>query len=134
MVLPHGIEPPPAATTVTEPPAVAPATTDIPAATNAVTETPLATNAVTAPVETAGVTNEVPASPAVEEPPQPRIVQREGVVRGTLSIQAPTKFELYSPESGRVINYLHTSSRELDLRRYKGMRIIEKTDHTRKVR
>ncbi len=116
-------EPPPTAATVTEPPPVAPATTEVPAVTNAAAETPVATNAVTAPVETAGVTNE-PASPVIEEPPQPRIVQREGVVRGTFSIQAPTKFELYSPESGRVINYLYTSSRELDLRRYKGLRII----------
>jgi uncharacterized protein YgiM (DUF1202 family) len=118
--------PPPTETaTVTEPAPIAPATTELPATTNIVAETPPATNVTTTQAEIAGaVTNEVPVTPEVEEPPQPRIVQREGVVRGTLSIQAPTKFELFSPESGRVINYLYTSSRDLDLRRYKGLRII----------
>ena len=51
-------------------------------------------------------------------------VQREGIVRGTISIQAPTKFELVSPDNHRTINYLHTTSVNLDLRRYKGLRII----------
>jgi hypothetical protein len=60
----------------------------------------------------------------VEEPPPKRIVQREGWVRGTFSIQAPTPFELVSPDTGRTINYLYTTSAQLDLRRYKGMRII----------
>jgi len=62
--------------------------------------------------------------PAVTEPPPPRIVQREGLVRGMTSIQAPSKFVLVSPENGRDLDYLFTTSKELDLRRYKGMRII----------
>ena len=53
-----------------------------------------------------------------------RIVEREGIVRGTASIQAPTHFELVSPENGRPINYLYTTSPNLDLRRYKGLHII----------
>jgi hypothetical protein len=40
------------------------------------------------------------------------------------SIQAPTHFELYSPDTGKTIDYLYTTSKELDLRRYKGLRII----------
>jgi hypothetical protein len=64
------------------------------------------------------------AEPEVTEPPPPRIVQREGLVRGMTSIQAPSKFVLVSPENGRDIDYLYTTSKELDLRRYKGMRII----------
>ena len=44
--------------------------------------------------------------------------------RGTVSIQAPTKFMLVSPETGRSIDYLFTTSRDLDLERYKGMRIV----------
>ena len=67
---------------------------------------------------------ETPETPAVEEPLPPRIVQREGIVRGTTSIQAPSRFALVSPENGRNIDYLHTTSEELDLRRYKGLRII----------
>ena len=62
--------------------------------------------------------------PEVEEPPPPRIVQREGIVRGMTSIQAPSGFVLISPENGRNIDYLYTTSQELDLRRYKGLRII----------
>ena len=101
-------EPAPALAPVTEPAvATAPATNP---ATSPATEQPAVTNAST--------------TPAVEEPPPRRIVQREGIVRGTFSIQAPTHFELVSPDNGRAINYLYTTSPELDLRRYKGMRII----------
>jgi hypothetical protein len=93
----------------TEAPAVPPPT-EIPAP----TETPAVTNAMAA----------TPPEPEVEEPLPPRIVQREGIVRGMTSIQAPSKFVLISPENGRDIDYLYTTSRELDLRRYKGLRII----------
>jgi hypothetical protein len=59
-----------------------------------------------------------------EEPPPPRIVQHEGFVRGLTSIQAPSHFALVSPENGHTINYLFTPSREFDLRRYKGLRVV----------
>jgi len=110
-------------------------------------ETPAATNAepiastapvnepptvATAPGETpvmpapgdAAATTNVPATAAVEEPPKPRIVEREGIVRGMTSIQAPSHFELISPDNGKAIDYLYTTSPELDLRRYKGLKII----------
>ena len=45
-------------------------------------------------------------------------------MRGTFSIQAPTHFELISPDNGRTMNYLFTTAHDLDLRRYKGLRII----------
>jgi hypothetical protein len=120
--------PAPTPTTVTEAPAVVPAPTETPAAlpgaqppaTAPATETPAVTSP---PSETAPTINE-PAPPAIEEPPPKRIVDREGVVRGTFSIQAPTHFELFSPETGRAIDYLFTSSPNLDLRRYKGLRIV----------
>ena len=104
----------PTTTTVAEAPPVVAAPTETPAP-PAAPETP-ATNAPT------GVTS-APAA-AVEEPPPPRVVQREGIVRGTFSIQAPTRFELVSPDNGRTINYLYTTAPDLDLRRYKGIRII----------
>ena len=69
------------------------------------------------------VTTNTP-EPVVQEPPPKRIVQREGVVRGVSSIQAPTHFELFSPETGRSIDYLYTTSPLLDLRKYKGLRIV----------
>jgi hypothetical protein len=102
-------EPKPAPTTVAEtqpiaPPPAAPPTT------------PPATTPATTP-ETA------PAPPAAEEPP-PRVVSHEGVVKGTWSVQSPTKFALVDPASGRTVNYLYTTSTNLDLRRWKGYRVI----------
>ncbi len=118
----------PAPTTPTEP---APTTVKVADTTPVVppTDTPVVPPATTAdtntPPTTASATETTPAPAKEEEEPlPPRIVQREGVVRGTVSIQAPTKFELVSPDNGRPINYLYTAARDLDLRRYKGLRIV----------
>jgi uncharacterized protein YgiM (DUF1202 family) len=110
------VEPAPVSATVTNEAAIA---------ATAPTENPAAPSSPTAantnvPVEP---TASEPAAAAPEEPPK-RIVEREGIVRGTFSIQAPTHFELISPENKRTIDYLYTTSPNLDLRRYKGLRII----------
>ena len=105
--------------TVSEAPKIAATTTETPALTSAPTETPALTNAPTEAVAAAPA-----APPPPELPPPPRVVQHEGIVRGTFSIQAPTKFELVSPETRRTIDYLYTTSPNLDLRRYKGLRIV----------
>jgi uncharacterized protein YraI len=114
MVTTTPIEPTPTPTSITETTTVAVATTDL---------TP-----VTGTNETASAMMnqpEVTLAPPVEEtPPQPRIVQREGFVHGTLSIQAPTRFELISPDNRKPINYLYTTSPNLDLSQYKGLHII----------
>jgi uncharacterized protein YgiM (DUF1202 family) len=118
-VAPTPTEPAPTPATVAATPPVAPPPTEAPAVPPP-TEMP-------APTETPAVTNAIaatPPEPEVEEPPPPRIVQREGIVRGLTSIQAPSKFALISPENGKNIDYLYTTSAELDLRRYKGLRII----------
>ena len=104
---------------VTEAPPIATAPTEPPPATTAA-ETPAETNAL---AQTSADSN-APAGTPVEEPPPKRIVDREGLVRGTFSIQAPTHFELVSPDNGRTIDYLYTTSPNLDLRRYKGLHII----------
>jgi hypothetical protein len=112
-------EPAPTPTTVAAVPPVAPPPTEAPVV-------PAPTPAP-APTPTPAVTNPPPvveAADAPEEPPPPRIVQREGLVRGLTSIQAPSRFVLVSPQDGRDIDYLFTNSKELDLRRYKGLRII----------
>jgi uncharacterized protein YgiM (DUF1202 family) len=109
-------EPTPMPTTVAAAPTVAPPPTEAPVV-PAPTEPP-------AVMPTPAPTPPPAAEPEVTEPPPPRIVQREGLVRGMTSIQAPSKFVLVSPENGRDIDYLYTTSKELDLRRYKGMRII----------
>jgi len=105
-------EPAPTPATVAEAPPVAPPPTEAPAVPPA-PEPPVVTPEP-----------EMPETAEVEEPPPPRVVQREGIVRGMTSIQAPSGFVLISPENGMNIDYLYTTSQELDLRRYKGLRII----------
>lgn len=114
-------EPPATPTTVTEPPVVAPAPGDLPpivavAPTNVPTATTEGTNEMATTVES--------TAPEPEEELPPRIVSREGIVRATTSIQAPTRFALVSPDTKRLMNYLYTTSPNLDLQRYKGIRII----------
>jgi uncharacterized protein YgiM (DUF1202 family) len=105
-----------------------------PDTTATVAENPVVAPTTEAPMDTAGLTNDVasagtnemimaPEDPVLEPAP-PRVVLREGIVRTTLSIQAPTHFELVSPDNFRRINYLYTISTNLDLARYKGMHII----------
>lgn len=123
------------------PTAAAPAlaeTTPTPSPAAVTNETPLAAApteapatgapATATPAEPAPDTNVVAEAstntPAADEPPPKRIVEREGIVRGTTSIQAPTHFELISPDNHRTIDYLYTPSVALDLRRYKGLRIV----------
>ena len=57
-------------------------------------------------------------------PPPPRIVTHEGVVGHVGSIIAPTAYKLYDPETGQEINFLYTTSTNLDISRYDGMRIV----------
>ena len=56
-------------------------------------------------------------------PPPPRIVTHEGSVRHSVSPVAPTYFELYDPVNDKAINYLYTTSTNLNLARYNGLRI-----------
>lgn len=109
------IPPEPATTTmVTENPTVTPATNE------------MAMAGMTDMTGMTGMTNETEMTEPVviEEPPPQRIVQHEGIVRSAISIQAPTRFELISAETHRPINYLYTTSTNLDLNRYKGLHII----------
>jgi uncharacterized protein YgiM (DUF1202 family) len=105
-------------TTVTETTPVAEAPTTAPA----LIPIPITSLESNKPAATATTTSAV--TPAVEAPVEPRIVQREGVVRRTFSIQSPSSFQLVSPDTGKTINYLYTSAKNLDLARYKGLHII----------
>lgn len=113
-----GTPPPTTPATVTETPAIAATTTEVPPA--------LATSEIISNELAAAMSSTVTlAPPPVENlPPPPRIVQHEGIVRGNTSIQSPTKFELINPDNRRLINYLYTTSTNLDLNRYKGLHII----------
>ena len=59
-----------------------------------------------------------------EEGLQRRIVRREGLVRSTGSIQAPTYYELLNPDNRKTINYLHTDALGLEMKDYRGRRIV----------
>ncbi|MBE7504046.1 MAG: SH3 domain-containing protein [Verrucomicrobiales bacterium] len=79
--------------------------------------------------------SEVPAAPivAVTEPfpiepfgdtPVRRVIRREGIVRPTLSIQAPTDFELRAADTGRLLNYLLPASAGINVRVFRGQRVL----------
>ncbi len=88
------------------------------------TTTPTTPPPATEPAPTTPSDASTNATPVADEPPPKRIVQREGIVRGTFSIQAPTRYELISPDNHKAINYLFSDSPDLDLSRYKGLHII----------
>jgi len=135
------VETAPATVAAATPPAV-PATTNTlteaapivasPAAT--VTDTNVPAAVTTPPVEpptvtaTAAPTNIVPPVIPPDEdtnvPPPPRIVTHEGIVHGVRSIIAPTYYELDDQVTSRSINYLYTTTTNLDLSHYKGLHVI----------
>ena len=57
-------------------------------------------------------------------PPPPRVSTHEGYVRPSVSLVAPTYYELYDWESGKAINYLYTTSTNLDIARYNGFLVM----------
>lgn len=59
-----------------------------------------------------------------EEARPKRRVQREGIVGPVFNVQAPTYFELISPDSRKVIDYLYVSDPTMNLRPFWGKRII----------
>ena len=68
------------------------------------------------------VAPELEAIPA--DPLPPRIVSREGIVKTYTQPHAPSHYRLVSADNGRLINYLYTTSTNLDLSRYIGFHII----------
>jgi hypothetical protein len=54
----------------------------------------------------------------------PRIVSHEGIVRPSGSVIAPTPYELYDPTTRNTVNYLYSTTTNLDLSRYDGAQII----------
>ncbi len=57
-------------------------------------------------------------------PPPPRIVTHEGFVRPSVSIVAPTYYELCDPVNNKAINYLYSTTTNLNLARYNGYQIV----------
>jgi len=67
-------------------------------------------------------------------PPPPRVVTHEGYVRHAVSVVAPTYFELFDPENNKAIDYLYTTSTNLNLARYDGMHITATGEEAMDVR
>jgi len=71
--------------------------------------------------------NTPPATPPTDlnlPPPPPRVVTHEGFVRDSISLVAPTYYELYDPTTEKAIDYLHSTTTNLDISRYNGFQII----------
>jgi uncharacterized protein YgiM (DUF1202 family) len=53
-----------------------------------------------------------------------RVVSREGMVGDTVSVQAPTYFQLESLDDGKAIDYLYTTSPNLVLEHWRGKKVL----------
>jgi uncharacterized protein YgiM (DUF1202 family) len=53
----------------------------------------------------------------------PRVVTHQGYVRSSVSLVAPTYYELYDPENNVAIDYLFSTTTNLNLARYDGFQI-----------
>ena len=111
-VTPTVVQPPPPPTVAS--PATPPAPAPLPAPVTPPATTPAA-EVVAAPA--------TPAAP-VEETFVKRVVNREGFVKRSVSIQAPTYFALQSLDSGKTINYLYSPTTNLVLKDFTGRRIM----------
>lgn len=114
--------PPPTLGTV-PPPAPLPTTETAKVETPAVPVTKPNLDPVTIPVPT---TPAPTADPVVIEkaPPQFRIITREGIVRRSVSVQAPSQYRLAAPDSmTTTINYLYVGKTGLELKWFLGRKI-----------
>lgn len=125
--IPEPVVPPPTVAEVTPSPAPATATPE------PLTPAPAPAPAITpAPAETLPPVVATPApAPAESEPEHPepietvrKVVSREGILKGSVSIQAPTYFELRSLDTGKTIDYVFSPSTNLVLKEFKGLRVI----------
>lgn len=57
------------------------------------------------------------------QPAIKRVVRREGIIRATKSIQAPTWYALEHETTGKTINYLYDSKLEVKLKDYRGQKV-----------
>lgn len=112
-------------TTPTPTPAITPVPTTVPDTTMPVTPatgTPGSTTPATGPA-TMPIATPTP-EPTPAGPPPPRVVTREGMVGDTVSIQAPTYFQLESLDDGKAIDYLYTTSTNLVLEHWRGKKVL----------
>lgn len=99
-----------------------------PPVTPAVTNEPPPVTPVTPAVGLPGSTNveesSLTATNAPEEPPIKRVVTREGILKGSSSIQAPTYFELRSLDTHKIVDYVLSTGTNIVLKQFKGKRVL----------
>jgi len=115
--------PPPTEVAVVTPLPPPPPGGELPKPPPSTNETPaVAVLAPPPPTTTPEVTTPPDAAPPEEEPPVKRIVTREGIVKGSASIQAPTYWVLRNLENNRTINYLFNTN--VAMRGYQLQRVL----------
>lgn len=107
------VEPKPVEPVVAPPPVTPPPPTPVVPAPVVVTPPVAATNLTDA------ATNTIP-----DELLPKRIVTREGLLQGSVSIQAPSYFELRSLDTHRIIDYVYSPNTNLVLKKFKGKRLL----------
>jgi hypothetical protein len=91
------------------------------------TAPPVAAEPLPAPTLAAPPVTQLPdpaSQPAVETAAPKRIVSREGTVVFSRSIQAPTSYALENRESRRMVNFLHSESEDINLKKFAGKKVI----------
>ena len=66
----------------------------------------------------------MPAPAEAEETLIKRVVSREGIVKGSVSIQAPSYFVLRSLDNNKTINYLFSPSSNIVVKEFRGQRVL----------
>ena len=109
----------------TEPaPDVSTTTNEIAAVETPPVETPAQPQPETTPATTAPTEPLPLLAPKKSAEQAKRIVRREGVIRPTKSIQAPTWYELVNAETGKTINYLYEEKLGVKLKDYRGQKVV----------
>ncbi|HMJ91840.1 MAG TPA: SH3 domain-containing protein, partial [Candidatus Acidoferrum sp.] len=122
-------KPEPTPAPATPPPVVIEPVTPTPPPTIAEVATPAPTPAPATPTPaetTPPVPTPVPAEAAPEAPIETvrKVVSREGILKSSVSIQAPAYFELRSLDTGKAINYVYSPTTNLMLKEFKGHRVL----------
>jgi hypothetical protein len=52
------------------------------------------------------------------------VVTRQGIVRSTTSIQAPSYYELINAETRKTVNYLHSTSTNVLIKNFRGQPVV----------
>lgn len=129
--IPAPVAPPPTVAEVNPVPApvpAAPVTTPTPTVfTPAPAPAPAESIPAPAPAPAVSATTPAPApTPETNAPIETvrKIVNREGILKGSVSIQAPAYYELRSLDTHKAIDYVFSPSTNLVLKEFKGLRVI----------